>query len=78
MSLVFLGETIMFYKKLAKEYTNEAKLLKKHIEKLKKELAKEIANRDINVCHRMSILTDMYLDLKFTGKMLEFREQEYV
>jgi hypothetical protein len=66
----------LFYLKLAKEYKCEAENLKKHIDKLKYELASELSRHEFSACRRMMILNDIYLDLKYTGKFLESYEQE--
>ncbi|MDR1240435.1 MAG: hypothetical protein LBK29_00945 [Oscillospiraceae bacterium] len=65
----------MLFSELAREYVEEAKILKKHIEKLKKELSNEILNCNFKTCRRMSLLNDMYLDLKYTGQILKFEKE---
>lgn len=63
----------MQYKKLANEYINEALTLKNYISLLKKNHAKEIALNERNICKRVSILCDIYLDLRCTGNLLKMR-----
>lgn len=68
----------MFYKEMANEYIKEAILLKKHISNLRKIYSKEILLNDPLIYERISILYDMYLDLKCTGNFLELRSKDEV
>ncbi len=66
----------MFYEKLAREYADEAKILKNYITKLKEDYAQELNTREVETCRRVSILYDMYLDLKYMGNFLKSRSED--
>jgi 16S rRNA G527 N7-methylase RsmG len=67
---------VIFYEELAEEYKQEAENIKRHIENLKVKFATEIAKYDLATCRRLTILNEIYLDLKYTGKFLESYKEE--
>ena len=65
----------MFYKKMYKEYYSNEKKLKMHILYLKEKYSEDLKNEDIPTCRRISILYDMYLNLKYVTNLLKLRSQ---
>lgn len=65
----------MPYTKLANEYINEAIALKNHILSLKKIYAKEIALNESDICERVAMLYDIYLELKCIGDILKIKSE---
>ena len=63
----------MKYKKLAKEYLEEAKQLNLHINKIKLNHTKHVNIRDRNFYYRIKMLYKIYLELKHMGEYLEYK-----
>ncbi len=60
---------------MAKEYKEDAIVLKNHISKLRKIYSREIALNDFKVCKRISLLYDMYLEMNHIGNFLYKRQE---
>lgn len=61
----------MFYKKMYKEYYDNEQKLKMYILYLKEKHFEDLKNEDIQICRRISILYNMYLDLKYITNLLK-------
>lgn len=60
----------MDYKKLASEYFTEATILNSYIKNLKREVKNKNAHDLNELNYRISLLYQMYLELKHTGEYL--------
>lgn len=65
----------MYYKRLAHEYLNQAKILKKHIKFIRTQYVKIGEEKSPDVNCRLRILYSMYLDLLHTGEYLKRKSE---
>ena len=63
----------MNYKNWSEEYLLQAENVKKHLDKLKNERKHKCASEIENINSRISLIYQIYLELKQTGIYLEYR-----
>ena len=68
------GENV-FYKKMYNEYYSNEQRLKIYILYLKEKYSEDLKKEDIQICRRISILYDMYLNLKYVTNLLKSRSK---